>query len=115
MAEPMTQAELDELGTPPFLGEFDAARFMDMVPAQYQRGLARWILCGVRPGGFLQAFIANDLFGSLAHYSPDGTTSPLAAIQGMRLFLYNCVDSRCFGSREKLDAWAARFGEPPTR
>lgn len=78
----------------------------EMLPEHMQEGMQLWVERGIEPGSFLTAVLCNDLMGALG--KADSTNIDRLKDYGM--FLYNEVPSTCFGSREKVRAWAERGG-----
>ena len=81
----------------------DLARVLD----RYHGGLARYIMRGVPPGGFLRAIIKNDLMGAVARADDDVS---LNDIRGLVHFLYFCCPAPCYGSPQKFEAWIRKGG-----
>tara|TARA_R110000737_G_scaffold246736_1_gene257023 strand:+ start:197 stop:442 length:246 start_codon:yes stop_codon:yes gene_type:complete len=61
---------------------------------------------GIPPGSFMTAVICNDLFGAL------GKADELnrAMIWQWCNFFYNEAPAKCWGNREKMDAWVRGHG-----
>jgi len=73
------------------------------VPAHHMvEGVRRWIEDG-RCGDFLRAVVSNDLFQACGR--ADDINRPLLP-EWVRFF-YNHAPGDCWGSKEKMEAWAA--------
>jgi hypothetical protein len=76
-----------------------------LLPEHMQAGMLRWIENGVLPGDFLQAVLRNEFAEAVSRAD---------TINGARLisyahFLYTAPPA-CWGSKEKVEAWAAHKG-----
>ncbi len=79
-----------------------AYQFNEMViPDHMLDGLREYVDHGIPQGHFLTAVITNDLKEACAR--ADRTN--LRIIPAYVAWLYNEADARCWGSREKMDAW----------
>lgn len=81
------------------------------IPAHLRPGLARYLLDGVLPGGFLCRVLSNDLFG--AAISADAKS--FAALGDIAKFLEVYMPSAPFGSTAALHQWRALPGEERRR
>jgi hypothetical protein len=54
-------------------------------------------------GGFLYAVLTNDLVNAFGYADPDNR----AAMHDWCLWLFNDIPSKCWGSKEKVEAWLA--------
>jgi hypothetical protein len=77
-----------------------------LIPLYMQDGLRRWIMDGIRPGGFLCAVLENNLKESFMR--ADMTNK--RCIDSYVEFLYTYAPSGCWGSKEKLASWEAVKG-----
>lgn len=77
------------------------------IPGLTMDSLERWEQHGIYPGGFLCAVLENDLQGAFAK----ADTGNLNALHAIVKYVYNRMDARCWGSREKMTAWADRHHE----
>lgn len=77
------------------------------VPVHFQPGLARFLIGGIRPGGFLTAVLENDLREAMAQ--SDGKSR--AGLFSIVSFLHNDVPAPSSGSVEKVAAWQAMADE----
>jgi hypothetical protein len=73
-----------------------------LLPEALRAGMRRYIEHGNVPGGFLQAVLRNDLKD--ATFRADDTN--LQAMRDIVLFMHHEAPSDCWGSREKVEAWA---------
>jgi hypothetical protein len=78
-----------------------------VIPERMGPALDRWVQRGQLPGEFLQAVLRNDLQDAVSRADPENTRA-LPAYIG---YLYNEAPAGCWGSPEKVAAWAARFAK----
>ena len=71
------------------------------IPPHMMEGLLLYIEHGILPGSFLCAVLTNDLKEALANADMHNIKNIPAYVS----YLYNEVDSRCWGSREKVQDW----------
>ena len=71
------------------------------VPPAILEGLRGYGYHGIPTGGFLRATLENDLAQSVGMADDQS----LAAIGRIVSFVYNCLPSKCWGSKEKVQAW----------
>ena len=76
------------------------------VPEHLWGGVKRYILNGVRPGSWLSAFFAGDLFEVMAR----GDDEALAGLKALTTVVVSQGPIGCRGSRERVDEWVARGG-----
>jgi hypothetical protein len=88
------------------IAEMEAAMEPYGVPQHLRNGLARYILHGIRPGGFLDALLVNDL--RLSVHRADAES--LRAIPQVLEFLHWNAPSACYGTPQRHDAWMERGG-----
>ncbi len=69
--------------------------------------IERYVEHGTIPGDFLQAVICNDL--AQAFWRADDEN--LANLQAFVHYFFNITDSRCWGTVDKMNAWAERKRE----
>lgn len=81
-------------------------RMAGLIPPQNHEGIARYLVYGIRPGSFLEAFFCNDL-----------RTAAARADFGNRLNMANVVQwmeenapRESWGSPEAFKAWMAKGG-----
>jgi len=74
------------------------------IPERMMRGIDNYLRHRLQPGGFLSAVICNDLT-SAVFYADDENLKNLPAFVS---YFYNEVDSRAWGSREKMIKWMNR-------
>jgi hypothetical protein len=75
-----------------------------------KQALDDWATKGWQPGGFLTAVLHNYLSEALARADDDN----IRAIHSIVGYVYNECPSPCWGSPEKVAAWAKRFESAPT-
>lgn len=76
-----------------------------VIPERMGPALDAWINEGRLPGEFLQAVLRNDLREAVGR-ADAGNLIALPAYIG---YLYNEAPAACWGSPEKVAAWAVRF------
>ena len=76
------------------------------LPAHVQPGIARYVICGIKPGSFLRAIFA-DHFENAAHRADDTNAASLPAF---RDFLENGCPASCWGSPEQVQTWCEQGG-----
>jgi hypothetical protein len=81
-------------------------RSWELVPDGLRYGLYLWVKEGQVPGQFLSAVLANNLSGAIAHGDADNARILSQYVR----FLYNWCPSSCWGSKEKMQGWAALGG-----
>ncbi len=82
------------------------ARGLAAIPDGMHEAIHFWVMYGRQPGDFLTAVLTNDLFGAVRR----GDDQNAAALQGWVRLLYNYCPIFCYGSPEKVAAWAAHRG-----
>lgn len=85
----------------------DHANF-EGIPIYMREGLVNWCTRGVPPGGFLTAVLSNDLREACARADSTNQHCLFAYVQ----FLYMHAPAGCWGSPEKVRAWAESFNTP---
>jgi hypothetical protein len=73
------------------------------IPNHLRGGLARYLVHGIQPGGFMSAVLDNDLIGAFSR-------ADLIAARSMReivAFLYNWAPRSSYGMKGSVDAWLA--------
>ena len=78
----------------------------EVVPHHLRGGIERYILNGIRPGGFLCAVLRNDLQDAVAH-ADDMSYRGLRALTS---WLLHEAPPECHGDREALEKWIAHRG-----
>lgn len=73
----------------------------DVLPYHTQSELRRYVEEGYMPGSFLTAVLCNDLFKAVAH----ADSSNIATLDDLVKFIYNRVDSRAWGSAQRMREW----------
>jgi len=87
------------------LGPVDAEGLL-AIPSHMVGGIVRYVLHGIKAGGFMDAVIRNDLFKAVGK-ADDVNREYLHAYCN---FFYNHAPSNCFGSKDKRDAWIKAGG-----
>jgi hypothetical protein len=85
----------------------DWAEGLLALPQYMWRGVVMWSVFGVKPGGFLQAIIAGDLYKACDR--ADGTN--IQRLDDYAFFFYNYVPSEAKGP-QALDSWTGMAFEP---
>lgn len=76
------------------------------VPRHSHKGLVRWILLGIYPGGFLTAVLEGDLYEALGRADEINRH----ALWDYANFLYNHSPSGCFKTKERVKDWHLKGG-----
>jgi hypothetical protein len=76
------------------------------IPPYTLDALEDWAIEGHMPGGFLQAFLRNDLKRALNR--ADDNNFP--AIGTLHAFVYNYAPASCWGSEDAVESWASKGG-----
>lgn len=89
------------------------AELRNRVPENILHSLDLYVSEGIAPGSCTLAILSNDLQDAYGRADP--TTA--AAMQDIVRYIYNCLPSDAWGSREKVIAWidatrAAKTMEP---
>jgi hypothetical protein len=80
------------------------------IPARMMIALRAYVDEGKRPGNFLQAVLSNDLAAAVASADSENLDNLPAFVD----FVYNELPSAAWRSREKMEAWIAKFEPAPT-
>jgi hypothetical protein len=78
----------------------------ETIPVYMRGGLNRYLKYGIKPGGFLESLLCNDLFGTFHSADSCNQKRVLDYLQ----FLYMHAPSESWGSRERYVAWLKRGG-----
>jgi hypothetical protein len=98
--------DLDEKGQREFDLRAEAAALG--VPSHLVEGLVRYVVVGIKPGGFLYACLANDLLGAARRADPES----LAGLGAVARFIIAHVPGRGVLSYENVDRYVtARAAE----
>lgn len=73
-----------------------------LIPGHMFDAIQLWVLRGISGGSFLTALLRNDFMGAMGNADEVNA----ASMRGWATFLYNYVPSGCYGSPEKVKAWA---------
>ena len=85
------------------LDEWKADSLGCKVPDHTLGGLHRYVNHRLPPGDFLRAVLENNLTEALGR--ADDTNQ--RTIKEIVSFIYSCLPSNCWGSREKVEKWLA--------
>ena len=77
----------------------------DPIPESTRETIDNWVAKGWLPGGFVTAVLQNDLQGAVGRADHHN----IAALHSIVAYVYNECPSTCWGSAEKMQAWAKRF------
>lgn len=88
-----------------FRGNHEADE-LALLPGHMQAGIARYVLCGIKPGSFLRAVFADDF--EMARLRADDIN--LAALSAYQNFLENGCPAACWGRPEHVQAWVEGGG-----
>ena len=75
------------------------------IPHYMREGLVNYILNGIPPGGFLCAFINNDLMRALGK----ADSSNINRLKDYGTFFYNHSPQGCYGYGEAVNDWVEKF------
>lgn len=87
-------------------GAYWGAGLKKWVPDHMRAGMARYVVLGILPGGFLRAVLSNDLMEA-GRMADDENRRRLS---NYVMFLINYAPSDCYGSPDAMQAWAKRGG-----
>lgn len=76
------------------------------VPGHLRGGVARWIMTGTEPGGFLQAVLINDLKGAVTRGEPSSRAGLLQLVG----WLIAEAPPMCWGSEGAYVDWVSSGG-----
>jgi hypothetical protein len=77
-----------------------------MIPEHMRDGVALWLIHGIRPGSFLTAVLCNDL--KTACLKADDINRD--CLRDWVQFFYNYTPHNCWGSPDRVIAWADKGG-----
>lgn len=77
-----------------------------ILPRHMREGMQLWIERGIDGGSFMMSILCNDFMGAVSR--ADSTN--IDRLKDFAMFLYNEAPPACFGSREKVKAWAESGG-----
>jgi hypothetical protein len=79
-------------------------------PKRFAQTMMDYIENGYEPGGFINAVLANDLFGAYGRY--DNCPQESDELRKLIVFIYNHVPSSCWGSYKRVeDHILAKYNE----
>ena len=81
------------------------------IPALVRETIDEYVRIGRPVGGFVDSVLCNDLTGALAR----ADICSMPAIPAICGYVYNECPSRCWGSREMVDAWMQEFADERSR
>ncbi len=87
-------------------GEYWGAGLEKWVPDHMRAGMARYVVLGILPGGFLRAVLSNDLMEAGRAADDENRRRLFDYV----MFLINYAPSDCYGSADAMQAWASRGG-----
>tara|TARA_R100000808_G_scaffold23460_1_gene52091 strand:+ start:3956 stop:4225 length:270 start_codon:yes stop_codon:yes gene_type:complete len=76
----------------------------DGIPKQTMDGLKSYIEERRNPGGFLTSVLENNLINAVCRADRKNTEALRTIVQ----WVYNCAPGRCWGSKDKVEAWLKR-------
>ena len=68
---------------------------------QIEESLRLYVEHRIKPGGFLQAVLSNDLFDSVARSDFENSQRLPEIIR----YIYNSLPTECWGSKETVNNW----------
>lgn len=71
------------------------------VPVTTAFTIANYVIHKIQTGGFLFAVLSNDLSESFARADMGNRAAMFEIVS----FIYNSIPSKCWGSKEKVQAW----------
>ena len=77
------------------------------IPDRMGGGIDRYVNEGIIPGEFLQAIICNDLKEAFGRADDENFYNVAAYVN----YFYNNCPAVCWGSKEKMEAWAKTHDE----
>ncbi|MGV0964222.1 MAG: hypothetical protein ACOYBT_10060 [Polynucleobacter sp.] len=98
MSSPSTTVQTDHIAAM-------IAEGRHLVPPHMWSAVEGYYLRGYHPGGFLTAFLSNDLMDAISRADSDN----LRAFHQWGQFLYNYAPSGSYGSPAKVAAWLDAF------
>lgn len=75
---------------------------LNNVPIRFHKGLIRWVVSGIHPGGFLTSVLVNNFMHALMRC--DGQLS-VEDLRNLARWLNNECPVECFGSSIKFQNW----------
>ena len=79
---------------------FTSSSYRDF-PQTLRKGMVRYLVYGVPPGGFLSAVLENDLIGAIGKADDNNITK----LEVICKWVYNISPCNCWGSRNKVLAY----------
>ena len=75
-------------------------------PPHLWEGLKLYVLHGLRPGDFMFALLAGDLFEVMRR----GDDKAIAGLKSMVVYIYNHCPTGCYGTRDYVKDWCLAGG-----
>lgn len=75
------------------------------IPEHMMESIRRYVDHGIKPGSFLEAVICNNLYKAIAH----ADSVNIHQLPAYAAYFYNETPFFCWGSRERMVEWMARF------
>jgi hypothetical protein len=82
-----------------------------MLELRHKEAIDRYVNEGCPTGRFLQFVLENDLCNSFGYADEQSRANLYDIIK----YLYNDVPGSCWGSKEKVKNWFAKFNQVPER
>jgi hypothetical protein len=76
-----------------------------MIELRFKEALDRYVKTGRPTGGFLQSVLENDLVSTIGK----ADLNAMANLKDIVSYCYNELPSMCWGSKEKVKNWFAKF------
>ncbi len=76
------------------------------IPSHFIAGLERYLAFGIHPGGFMRAILSNDLVDVINRADADA----LSCLRPLSLLVFDCIDTRAWGTRQRVDEWMEHQG-----
>lgn len=80
-----------------------------MLEIRHKEAIDRYVKDGCPTGRFLQFVLENDLTNSFGYADEESRDN----IHDIVKYLYNQVPGTCWGSKEKVKNWFAKFNQVP--
>lgn len=76
------------------------------IPKNIRKGLSTYLHYGSRPGSFLRAVLANDLYIASTRADPNS----LKSLPDICRYVMNYMPEACYGSEAKVEVWMKKGG-----
>lgn len=77
------------------------------VPDHTQEALCRYLFDGLRPGGFLECVLTNDLYGAVQR----ADTANYQALAEIVVWILNHAPSESYGEPEQMNFWLSEHAD----